>query len=134
MKILGIDHIVIRVADMARAVAFWRDGLGCTVEKVQEQYGLVHLRAGTALIDLIDIAGSLGREGGRGPGLEGRNLDHVCLRVEPFDPAAIRAHLAAMGIAVEDPKRRFGAEGYGLSLYLADPEGNRIELKGASET
>ncbi len=134
MKILGIDHIVIRVADMAGAVAFWRDGLGCTVEKVQEHYGLVHLRAGTALIDLIDIAGALGREGGRGPGIEGRNLDHVCLRVEPFDPAAIRAHLATMGIAVEEPKRRFGAEGYGLSVYLADPEGNRIELKGASES
>jgi catechol 2,3-dioxygenase-like lactoylglutathione lyase family enzyme len=133
MKILGLDHIVLRVRDMERMVAFWRDALGCTVEKVQAELGLVHIRAGTALIDLVDVAGKLGREGGRAPEAEGRNLDHFCLRVEPFDPAAIRARLTSQGVAVDAPKRRFGAEGYGDSIYLSDPEGNRIELKGASE-
>jgi catechol 2,3-dioxygenase-like lactoylglutathione lyase family enzyme len=118
---------------MERMVAFWRDALGCTVEKVQAELGLVHIRAGSALIDLVDIAGKLGQEGGRAPEAEGRNLDHFCLRVEPFDSAAIRARLAAQGVAVDAPKRRFGAEGYGESIYLSDPEGNRIELKGASE-
>jgi catechol 2,3-dioxygenase-like lactoylglutathione lyase family enzyme len=132
MKILGLDHIVLRVRDMERMVAFWRDALGCTVEKVQAELGLVHIRAGDALIDLVDVAGKLGREGGRAPEAEGRNLDHFCLRVEPFDPAAIRARLKAMGVAVDEPKRRFGAEGYGDSIYLSDPEGNRIELKGPS--
>jgi catechol 2,3-dioxygenase-like lactoylglutathione lyase family enzyme len=133
MRIIGLDHIVLRVRDMERMVAFWRDALGCEVEKVQAELGLVHIRAGTALIDLVDIAGKLGREGGRAPEAEGRNLDHFCLRVEPFDPAAIRARLKALGVAVDEPKRRFGAEGYGASIYLTDPEGNRIELKGASE-
>ncbi len=133
MRIIGLDHIVLRVGDMERMVAFWRDALGCDVEKVQAELGLVHIRAGAALIDLVDVAGKLGKEGGRAAGAEGRNLDHFCLRVEPFDPAAIRARLAALGVAVDAPKRRFGAEGYGESIYLTDPEGNRIELKGAPE-
>ena len=133
MRIIGLDHIVLRVRDMECMVAFWRDALGCEVEKVQAEIGLVHIRAGNALIDLVDIAGKLGKEGGRAAGAEGRNLDHFCLRVEPFDPAAIRARLTALGVAADEPKRRFGAEGYGDSIYLSDPEGNRIELKGASE-
>lgn len=133
MRIVGLDHIVLRVRDMERMVAFWRDALGCEVEKVQAELGLVHIRAGAALIDLVDLAGKLGREGGRGPEAEGRNLDHFCLRVEPFEPDAILARLAAHGIAAEPPKRRFGAEGYGLSIYFADPEGNRIEIKGPAE-
>jgi glyoxylase I family protein len=133
MRIIGLDHIVLRVRDMERMVAFWRDALGCTVEKVQAELGLVHIRAGSALIDLVDVAGKLGKGGGRAPEQEGRNLDHFCLRVEPFDPAAIRARLKALGIAVDEPKRRFGAEGYGDSIYLTDPEGNGIELKGASK-
>jgi catechol 2,3-dioxygenase-like lactoylglutathione lyase family enzyme len=133
MRILGLDHIVLRVRDMERMVAFWRDALGCEVEKVQAELGLVHIRAGNVLIDLVDIAGTLGKQGGRAAGAEGRNLDHFCLRVEPFEPDAIRARLKAQGVAVDAPRRRFGAEGYGDSIYLFDPEGNRIELKGASQ-
>ena len=133
MRILGLDHIVLRVSDMERMVGFWRDALGCTVEKVQAELGLVHIRAGDALIDLVDIAGKLGKEGGRAPEAEGRNLDHFCLRVDPFDPPAIRRRLQALGVAVDEPRRRFGAEGYGDSIYFSDPEGNRIELKGPSE-
>jgi len=133
MRILGLDHIVLRVSDMERMVAFWRDALGCAVEKVQAELGLVHIRAGDALIDLVDIAGKLGKEGGRAPAAEGRNLDHFCLRVDPFDPPAIRRRLQALGVAVDEPRRRFGAEGYGDSIYFSDPEGNRIELKGPSE-
>src|SRR6185503_17290087 len=112
MRILRLDHIVLRVRDMERMIAFWRDALGCPVEKVQAEFGLVHIRAGDALIDLVDVAGKLGKEGGPAPAEEGRNLDHFCLRVEPFDTAAIRARLKALGVAVDEPKRRFGAEGY----------------------
>jgi catechol 2,3-dioxygenase-like lactoylglutathione lyase family enzyme len=128
-RILGLDHIVIRVRDMERMVAFWREALGCRVEKVQPQYGLVHIRAGSALIDLVAIAG---KDGAGVPNADGRNLDHFCLRIDPFEPEAIRARLAALGVAAEAPRSRFGAEGYGESVYLSDPEGNRIELKGPS--
>lgn len=133
MRILGLDHIVLRVRDMERMIGFWRDALGCPVEKIQAELGLVHIRAGTALVDLVDLDGPLGRQGGRAPAAEGRNLDHFCLRVDPFDPVAIRRRLQELGIVADPPKRRFGAEGYGESIYLTDPEGNRIELKGASE-
>jgi extradiol dioxygenase family protein len=57
-------------------------------------------------------------------------MDHVCFRVEPFDAAAIRAHLGRCGVAAGPVESRFGAEGEGPSIYLKDPEGNALELKG----
>lgn len=131
-SIRGIDHVVLRVRDPAAMLAFYRDVLGCVVAREQPELGLLQLRAGAALIDLVDVAGKLGRQGGAPPGSEGRNMEHLCLRVDPFDPAAIRAYLAAAGIAAEAPATRFGAEGFGPSMYLEDPEGNVIELKGPS--
>jgi glyoxylase I family protein len=129
-RIGAIDHVVLRVRDMNRMIAFYRDVLGCPVEKIQEEFGLVQLRAGGSLIDLLDIAGKLGREGGAAPGSEGRNVDHFALRIAPFDPAALNAHLVAHGLQPGEVKERYGAEGSGPSLYIADPEGNGIELKG----
>jgi len=129
-RILRLDHLVLRVSDVARMIAFYRDVIGCTLEKVQERLGLHQLRAGASLIDLVDVAGPLGRAGGRAPGAEGRNLDHLCLRIEPFDEAALREHLGRFGIAVGEVGNRYGAEGEGPSLYLQDPEGNVVELKG----
>jgi catechol 2,3-dioxygenase-like lactoylglutathione lyase family enzyme len=125
-----IDHLVLRVADPARMIAFYRDVLGCGIARRQDEIGLVQLAAGRSLIDLIDVVGKLGRMGGAAPGREGRNLDHLCLRVDPFDEAAIRAHLAAHGVAAGDTASRFGAEGEGPSIYIDDPEGNTVELKG----
>ena len=130
VTILGIDHIVLRVRDVARMVRFYGDVLGCRVEKVQEKLGLTHLRAGSALIDLITIDGPLGKEGGAAPGREGRNMDHVCLRVATFDAPALKAHFVAQGVAPGPIGGRFGAEGDGPSLYITDPEGNVVELKG----
>lgn len=127
---LGLDHVVLRVADVARSKAFYCDVLGARVEKVQEAIGLHQLRAGTALIDLVNIEGELGRKGGAGPGAEGRNMDHLCLRIEPFDEAAIRAHLAEHGVAPGEVVSRYGAEGQGPSMYIVDPDGNSVELKG----
>jgi glyoxylase I family protein len=125
-----IDHVVLRVRDPERMQRFYCEVLGCTVERVQAGIGLVQLRAGRSLIDLVDVAGQLGRMGGAAPGREGRNMDHVCLRVDPFDAAAIAAFLRAQGIDPGEVAPRFGAEGSGPSLYLADPEGNTVELKG----
>jgi len=130
--VLGLDHVVFRVKDLARVEAFYRDVLGCEVEKRQEHLGLVHIRAGRTLVDLFSVDGKLGRLGGAAPGAEGRNVAHICLRVEPFDAAAIQARMAALGVPCSEPSSNFGAEGEGPSLYLTDPEGNTVELKGPS--
>jgi catechol 2,3-dioxygenase-like lactoylglutathione lyase family enzyme len=109
---------------------FYCEVLGCTVEKIQAAIGLTQLRAGRCLIDLVDVEGQLGREGGAAPGREGRNMDHLCLRIEPFDAAAIAAHLRIYRVAPGEVVSRYGAEGQGPSMYIADPEGNIVELKG----
>jgi catechol 2,3-dioxygenase-like lactoylglutathione lyase family enzyme len=116
--------------DLPRMLQFYGDVLGCREVRRQDEIGLVQLRAGSSMVDLIPIDGKLGAAGGAAPGKEGRNVDHFCFRVEPFDEAAIRAHLAAHGIEAGPAASRFGAEGEGPSIYLTDPEGNTIELKG----
>lgn len=133
IRILGIDHIVLRVADLDRMLAFYCEVLGCIVERRHDEIGLVQLRAGAALIDLVPVDSELGRPGGAAPGAQGRNLDHFCLRVEPFEEDAIRAHLSSHGIEAGPVKRRYGAEGVGPSIYIADPEGNVVELKGPGD-
>ena len=125
-----IDHLVLRVVDLDRMLAFYTGVLGCTLERRQDAIGLVQLRAGRSLVDLVPVDGELGRTGGAAPGAEGRNVDHFCFRVEPFDEAEIRRDLAAAGVAAGPTQRRFGAEGEGPSIYIADPEGNTVELKG----
>jgi glyoxylase I family protein len=129
-RIRQLDHIVLRVVDVHKMLRFYIDVLGCTMERTQEELGLHQLRAGASLIDLVTLDGKLGRVGGAAPGAEGRNLDHFCVRVDPYDEAAIRAHLAAHGVTPGESGSRYGAEGEGPSLYLRDPEGNTIELKG----
>jgi glyoxylase I family protein len=130
IAIRDIDHVVLRATDIARMRAFYCDVLGCTVEKVQDRIGLVQLRAGRSLIDLVDVTGELGRRGGAAPGRDGHNMDHVCLRVEPFDAAAIARHLQEHGVTPGEVVSRYGAEGDGPSMYITDPQGNTVELKG----
>jgi catechol 2,3-dioxygenase-like lactoylglutathione lyase family enzyme len=130
IQIQGFDHIVLRVRDKDRMIGFYTEVLGCALDWDRPELGLTHIRAGRELIDLVTLDGPLGRTGGAGPGAEGRNLDHFCLRVAPFDEAAIRAHLAAHGVEVVDAGQRYGAAGDGPSLYVRDPEGNSVELKG----
>ena len=130
IRIRDIDHVVLRVADLERMLGFYRDVLGCAVEVARDDIGLYQLRAGRSMIDLVPVSGKLGRSGGAAAGPEGRNMDHFCLRVEPFDGDAIRAFLAARGIESGPVERRVGAEGDGPSIYLTDPEGNVVELKG----
>lgn len=126
-----LDHVVLRVRDLDRTEAFYRELLGCEVERRRDDLGLRHLRAGASMIDLIAIDGRLGARGGAAPGREGRNLDHLCLRIEPFDEMGIVRHLAGYGLQPQGPaSHNFGAEGDGPSLYFSDPDGNTIELKG----
>ncbi len=125
----GIDHIVLRVRDVARALEFYRDTLGCTVEREQHALGLTQLRAGRSLIDLVTADGPLGRREARA-GLPGPNVEHFCLTLVPFDEGALRSHLTAHGIEAGEGAERYGAEGEGRSIYVEDPDGNRVELKG----
>lgn len=131
IRIGGLDHVVLRANDMEAMVAFYRDVLGCAVEReLSPDFGLVQLRAGRSLIDIVSVKGKIGRAGGAGPGKEGRNMDHFCVRVEDFDAQAIRAHLARFGVHAGPVEMRYGAEGNGPSIYVQDPEGNTVELKG----
>lgn len=130
LPIRDIDHLVLRVAQLEPMLHFYCQVLGCSVERRQEALGLVQLRAGRSLIDLVPVDGQIGRAGGAAPGREGRNLDHFCLRVDPFDESAIRAHLQLHGVVAGKTELRYGAQGFGPSIYLHDPEGNMVELKG----
>lgn len=132
IAIRNIDHVVFRVVDLQAMVRFYTEVLGAEVEKVQEAIGLYQLRVGASLIDLIPVDGELGRIGGAAPGKEGRNVDHVCFRVAPWDENAIRQHLTAHGISQVEVVSRYGADGEGPSIYLTDPEGNMLELKGSA--
>lgn len=114
--------MVLRVADTRRAIQFYCDVLGCSVERRVESIGLVQLRAGASLIDLVPATAP--------PGSADGNMDHFCLRIEDFDEAALRAHLQSHGIAVGEVAQRYGADGNGPSLYIEDPDGNCVELKG----
>ena len=122
VKIAGLDHVVLRVASLDRAIAFYRAVLGCRVERELEQPRLVQLRAGASLIDLVPADPPAGRGAG--------NMDHFALRLEAFDAAALTAHLQRHGVDPGAVHERYGAEGYGPSLYFTDPDGNTVELKG----
>ena len=129
IRVRGLDHVVLRVADLDRALAFYRDTLGCRVERRLDELGLVQLRAGASLIDLVPLDSALGRKLGAGPA-GGRNMDHFALELEDFDAAAIAAHLRASGVAAGEVGDRYGAHGSGPSIYIEDPDGNTVELKG----
>jgi len=133
-----LDHLVLRTGQLETMIAFYGDVLGCAVERrLADEIGLVQLRAGAALIDLVTLDGSIGRRlagpkpgvaraGGRG----GHNVDHFCLTIDRFDDEALRAHLAKHGVTATPTAQLYGAEGVGPSVYIEDPDGNTVELKG----
>jgi glyoxylase I family protein len=134
LELAGLDHVVLRVRDIDAMLGFYRDILGCTLAKHNAPLGLYHLDAGGSMIDLVTLDGKLGQMGGAGPGgdlaVGGRNVDHIALKVRDFDAEAIIAHLSAHGLTPGEAVTRFGAEGDGPSIYMTDPEGNGVELKG----
>jgi glyoxylase I family protein len=119
LSIAKIDHLVLKVKDMDRSISFYRDVLGCSVEREVESIGLVQMRAGACMIDLVprDESGAA-------------NLDHFCLRIDPWDADMIAVELSGHGIEAPEPVSRYGAEGDGPSIYIEDPDGNVVELKG----
>lgn len=133
-RVRRLDHVVIRARDAAVLVRFYVDVLGCAVERTVDTLGLTQLRAGDSLIDVVSASGELGRSGGPAPLRgQGHNVDHFCLLVEPFDAEALATHLDRHGVAFSRVRNLYGAEGVGPSLYIEDPEGNRVELKGPAQ-
>lgn len=130
INISMIDHVVIRARSLESLVAFYCNVLGCRLERGPGSLGLAQLRAGESLIDVVEATGKLGLEGGGLPDQEAPNMDHVCLRVEPWDVEVIQAHLDRHDVDYDPVATRYGATGSGPSIYLRDPEGNRVELKG----
>ena len=133
INITHIDHVVIRVNDLENMIAFYRDVLGCKLERGPGEGGLAQLRAGHSLIDLVDADGPLGQQGGDQPDHAAPNMDHICFQVQPWDTDTIKTHLELHGIDAGKVAQRYGAAGMGPSTYLRDPEGNTVELKGTSD-
>jgi len=125
-----IDHVVIRARNLDTMLNFYRDILGCVLERGPGELGLAQLRAGQSLIDLVDMQGELGRAGGQSPDHSAPNMDHLCLQIEPWEPEAIKDYLREHGIEPGKVEQRYGASGMGPSIYIQDPEGNTVELKG----
>ena len=133
-RVFGIDHLVLRVRDLDVMRNFYCDVLGGMVQEHDTELGLLQVRLGAQIVDLVPVDGKAGRAGGAAPGKEGRNLDHFALRIDPFDEPALRAYLTAQGVACGDTKIRGGAEGEGPGMYITDHEGNTVELKGPPDT
>ena len=135
IQIKSLDHVVLRAVDADAMIRFYCDVLGCPVERtLPPELGLIQLRAGSALIDIVPVDGGLGRAGGGPPGKQGHNMDHFCLQVNPQAEEDISRYLASHGIEAGSFERRYGAQGYGNSLYLHDPEGNIVELRNRIQT
>lgn len=134
IEVLSIDHVVLRVRDIERSLRFYSKVLGCHEERRVENLGLIQLRAGGSLIDLVDLEKPLGKMGGAAPGKDARNVDHVALRIASFSEDELRAHLEAHGVEPGKVDQRYGAEGVGPSMYIRDPDANVIELKGPAST
>ena len=130
IEIRGLDHVVLRVAELERSLRFYCGVLGCVEERRLAELGLVQLRAGEQLIDLVEVTGPLGRLGGQAAGADARNMDHFAVQIARFDADAIRAHLGSHGVEPGDVGERYGALGMGPSMYIRDPDGNVVELKG----
>ena len=137
IDIFGIDHVVLLVDDLEGMAEWYHRVLGCKVAKRNEKFQMIHLDAGSALIDLVDRAGPLGNDenendnnGNAQQQVVAKKMDHLCLALTDFDVEAIREHLQAHNVAITtEVGVRYGKGGYGESLYFLDPEGTRIEIK-----
>lgn len=133
LEISQLDHVVLRVTDLERSIRWYTDVLGCEVARRVDPIGFAQMRIGRSMIDLAAYDGKVGAERGGPPVAAGPNLHHFCLKIERFDEAALVAYFTDKGVVPFDICKRFGAEGYGPCLYIEDPDGNWIELKGPSE-
>jgi|TARA_B110000977_G_scaffold135090_1_gene171876 catechol 2,3-dioxygenase-like lactoylglutathione lyase family enzyme len=130
IRIAAIDHIVLRTSHLESMLYFYGKILGCEIErKLSQQAGLTQLRAGNALIDLVTVDSQLGRVGGGPPSAKENNVDHFCLQIMPISEHDMTQHLNSFGIETGDFIKRYGAQGFGNSIYILDPDGNTVELR-----
>jgi len=129
-EIAGIDHLVLRTTNLEAMLDFYIKVLGCSIEReTPEEVGLTQLRAGNALIDLVVIGSRLGNMGGGAPTNTENNLDHFCLQIKPVAEEELVKHLTDSGIEPPDFAERYGAQGFGNSVYIKDPDQNTVELR-----
>ena len=126
---VGIDHVVFLVSDMALAMAFYAEVLGCQPGYSYPKLGMEQVWCGAALIVLWDTSHP-GAKTAVPPVAGGRNVDHVCIALSPFDRDAMRRHLLAHDVTIVQEAFHGGARGMGNSFYILDPFGNKLELKG----
>jgi len=132
IKPTAIDHIVLRTDRYQDLIAFYCEVLGCVIERsLSDDIGLTQLRAGSCLIDIVDVHAALGKTGGPAPQSTGNNVDHFCLQIEKFDEKELKSYLIGKGVEIGEFQERYGAQGMGRSLYLKDIAGNHVELRAA---
>jgi catechol-2,3-dioxygenase len=132
IKPIAIDHIVLRTDRFQELIDFYCRVLGCVIERESaKEVGLVHLRAGNALIDIVDVNGEIGQSGGAAPKETGNNVDHFCLQIERIEENELLAHLKTQAVENGEFHARYGAQGMGRSIYLKDLAGNTVELRFA---
>lgn len=130
IDVTGIDHIVLRTPQLAHMLNFYVNILGCAVEReTSAETGLTQLRAGSALIDLVTLDSRLGKMGGPAPKALGNNVDHFCLSVKSVPEQSLINHLEKHGVQTQDFVDRYGAQGFGRSIYITDPDQNTVELR-----
>jgi glyoxylase I family protein len=133
LSIKAIDHLVLRTDKRAEMLNFYCNVLGCSIERETEQsLGLTQLRAGNALIDIVDVDSELGRIGGEAPTKTANNLDHFCLQLNSISKDELIKHFKQHNITLPKFERRYGAQGFGESVYIQDPQGNTVELRSES--
>lgn len=125
----SIDHVVLRTTDLSAMLHFYQQILGCPIERTLPDLGLTQLRAGESIIDLVVVDSELGQLGGQALRQDGRNLDHFCLQIAAFNEQELVDYLRQHDIEVTEFAERYGAQGFGRSAYIEDPEGNVVELK-----
>lgn len=130
----AIDHIVLRTDRYQELIDFYCNVIHCTFERASsDELGLTQLRAGNALIDIVDVNGKIGQSGGPAPQETGNNVDHFCLQIEPFEEHELQTYLEGCGVVCGEFQDRYGAQGMGRSIYIKDIAGNNLELRSVVE-
>ena len=133
-EVVGIDHIVLRTSRLPELLEFYRDKLGLKLERHLKKFGLYQLRAGFALVDILDrsVVDST-EEKPQSGAVADPQYDHFCLAITDLDADELLAWLDAEEIPHGKIERRYGATGEGTSVYAQDPDGRRVELKLVDE-